>query len=344
MKSLLLIIAISFTMLIFGQTEQFYQKMGQALQKYGQCETAENYLESAMDFDQIASVETESWLPSYYEAMCYTMASFQMLAPEAAQKDEHLDKAEAIVGELKKANPGESEIFALESLYLTARLSVDPMARGRKYSGLSMMAVSQALAMEPKNPRARYIKLINEIGMARFFGKDITPYCQEANTILAEWDKYTVKSQLHPNWGKPQVQGILQECGAKSDEGNVKTEKKELEKASSTLSIAIEDIKSDKGVILAELKNEKGEVVQVTKGNIAKGKSSIEFQNLPKGNYSLSFFHDENENMKLDSGKYGPTEGYGFSNDAKGFMSAPKFEKTLFELNGDLMITLKTRN
>jgi uncharacterized protein (DUF2141 family) len=37
-------------------------------------------------------------------------------------------------------------------------------------------------------------------------------------------------------------------------------------------------------------------------------------------------FHDENDNGLLDANALGvPTEGYGFSNNAQGFLSAPSF-------------------
>lgn len=37
--------------------------------------------------------------------------------------------------------------------------------------------------------------------------------------------------------------------------------------------------------------------------------------------------HDENDGGRLDTNGMGvPTEGYGFSNDAQGFLSAPSFD------------------
>ncbi len=37
--------------------------------------------------------------------------------------------------------------------------------------------------------------------------------------------------------------------------------------------------------------------------------------------------HDESDDGRLDTNAMGvPTEGYGFSNDARGFLSAPSFE------------------
>jgi uncharacterized protein (DUF2141 family) len=45
------------------------------------------------------------------------------------------------------------------------------------------------------------------------------------------------------------------------------------------------------------------------------------------GRYAVIVIHDENDNGGLDVNMMGvPTEGYGFSNDAHGFLSAPAFE------------------
>ncbi|MCE9648738.1 MAG: DUF2141 domain-containing protein [Parvibaculum sp.] len=48
---------------------------------------------------------------------------------------------------------------------------------------------------------------------------------------------------------------------------------------------------------------------------------------LPPGRYGLIVFHDENDDGRLDTSMLGvPTEGYGFSNNAMGFLSAPTFD------------------
>jgi uncharacterized protein (DUF2141 family) len=43
-----------------------------------------------------------------------------------------------------------------------------------------------------------------------------------------------------------------------------------------------------------------------------------DFEAIPPGTYALAVIHDENSNGKLDTDLLGiPTEGYGFSNDAR---------------------------
>jgi uncharacterized protein (DUF2141 family) len=63
------------------------------------------------------------------------------------------------------------------------------------------------------------------------------------------------------------------------------------------------------------------------------GSQSVIFTQLPPGRYAVIAFHDENDNGLLDANALGvPTEGFGFSNDAHGFLGAPSFEDAAIEL------------
>ena len=47
-------------------------------------------------------------------------------------------------------------------------------------------------------------------------------------------------------------------------------------------------------------------------------------------------FHDENDNGRLDENAWGvPTEGYGFSNNARGLLGAPSFDSAQVTLDGN---------
>jgi uncharacterized protein (DUF2141 family) len=69
-----------------------------------------------------------------------------------------------------------------------------------------------------------------------------------------------------------------------------------------------------------------------------------DFQDIAPGRYALVIAHDENMNGKLDTNWLGvPTEGYGFSNDVKVWLSAPSFSAASFPFDGenlDLTISL----
>ena len=50
--------------------------------------------------------------------------------------------------------------------------------------------------------------------------------------------------------------------------------------------------------------------------------------------YAFSFFHDLNNNKKLDTNFLGiPKEPYGFSNNKKGRFGPPKFSEASLEIN-----------
>ncbi|MDP2239316.1 MAG: DUF2141 domain-containing protein [Burkholderiales bacterium] len=70
-----------------------------------------------------------------------------------------------------------------------------------------------------------------------------------------------------------------------------------------------------------------------------------DFEDIPPGKYALAVIHDENMNGILDTNWLGiPTEGYGFSNDAKATLGAPSFSAASFPYDGrnlDLTISLE---
>lgn len=70
-----------------------------------------------------------------------------------------------------------------------------------------------------------------------------------------------------------------------------------------------------------------------------------DFEDIPPGAYALAVVHDENMNGKLDTTFLGiPSEGYGFSNDARALLGAPSFSDASFPYDGktlDLTITLR---
>jgi uncharacterized protein (DUF2141 family) len=64
-------------------------------------------------------------------------------------------------------------------------------------------------------------------------------------------------------------------------------------------------------------------------------KARCDFADIPAGTYALAVVHDENMDGKLGTNWLGgPTEGYGFSNDAKALLGAPSFHAASFLYDG----------
>ncbi|MDP3171923.1 MAG: DUF2141 domain-containing protein [Polaromonas sp.] len=64
------------------------------------------------------------------------------------------------------------------------------------------------------------------------------------------------------------------------------------------------------------------------------GKATLQFTDLPTGDYALTAYLDENGNDKLDSNLFGlPTEPYGFSRNARGMAGPPPFTAAAFRVD-----------
>ena len=112
------------------------------------------------------------------------------------------------------------------------------------------------------------------------------------------------------------------------------------------LTINIAGLNSDKGMLLVGLYNKKDHFLKkqfkADTANIKDKKSIVIFKNLPKGEYAVSFVHDENDNKKMDTNMFKiPKEDYGCSNNARGFMGPPKYDDAKFQLTENKTIEIK---
>jgi hypothetical protein len=210
-KVLISFLTVCMVTTLMAGDEKYYQKMGEALTRFATISSMKEYQELANTFSNIARVETGEWLPLYYETQCYILMSFTNTL-EPSMKDTYLDQAEKSLDRMLELVPEESEVYAQQALYHTARMVVNPMERAQYTASLISAAVEKSLSLDPSNPRAKYVRLTNEIGTAQFFGNDTQPYCQSARDLLDLWDTFIVKSPLHPAWGREMVRQIVENC------------------------------------------------------------------------------------------------------------------------------------
>lgn len=106
--------------------------------------------------------------------------------------------------------------------------------------------------------------------------------------------------------------------------------------AQNTLSINISGIQNDKGQLLLVLTDSNKKQIATAKEKIENGIALICISNLPNGTYAFKYFHDINNDEKLNTNMIGmPKEGFGFSNNAKGSFGPPPFKNTLFHIQND---------
>lgn len=99
------------------------------------------------------------------------------------------------------------------------------------------------------------------------------------------------------------------------------------------LTVSVSNIKNIKGDLLvavydkAEHYNSNSNWVAVKKTKVAAEAMSLDFTDLPTGDYAVKLFQDENENNQIDMDAMGiPTERYGFSNNG-GSYGPPSFDE-----------------
>ncbi len=108
--------------------------------------------------------------------------------------------------------------------------------------------------------------------------------------------------------------------------------------AQNKLTIVVDGIEKTKGNILVAVYDKDNFFKKPSYLGYAKvdGETiNVIIDNVKPGEYAISLFQDENENNKLDMGSFGPTEKYGFSNNAKGMMGPPKYDDCKFTIEED---------
>jgi uncharacterized protein (DUF2141 family) len=122
-----------------------------------------------------------------------------------------------------------------------------------------------------------------------------------------------------------------------------------LAASAADLSVAIEGLRSDRGNVMVAVFDgaasfrKEGQEIAALRLAARAAASRFTLSRLPDGVYAIVAFHDENGNGKLDTNMLGlPTEGYGFSNDARGTFGPPGFDDAKVTLgDAGARITIK---
>jgi uncharacterized protein (DUF2141 family) len=115
------------------------------------------------------------------------------------------------------------------------------------------------------------------------------------------------------------------------------------------LTVSVSGLKNNVGILKVGLYNSDGtflkSIYKSIRSEIKENGAKVTFEGIPKGEYAISAYQDENNNGKLDKNIMGiPSEDVACSNNAKGFMGPPKYKDAKFKINNDLKIDVKFNN
>ncbi len=114
------------------------------------------------------------------------------------------------------------------------------------------------------------------------------------------------------------------------------------------LTIKISNIEKIQGEIKVGIFNtdthflKEGKALKTYSVKVDKNTASFTISDLPKGEYAVSMYHDVNSDNKMNTNLIGiPKEPYGFSNNVKPIMSAPKFNDCKFNFEENTTLNIK---
>jgi len=205
MKTLFLLAFLSLSTLIHSQSK-FEQAMDQAqvLVNEGKLNEAANL------YERISKAEPDNWLPAYHLALVKTWPTF--MAEDKSSVLAELEIAEEYADIADMNSPNNSEVYVLKALINVAKIVYDPATYGMTLSATATEQYQKAITLDKTNPRAQSGLIEMEMGTARYFNQDLTPYCDRLKKVLKLYESFKPASKYHPTWGKESVEETISTC------------------------------------------------------------------------------------------------------------------------------------
>ena len=204
-RSFLLILMVAITAASFAQSDKYNSAMTANLQQLSDAKNAQDYQKLSAAFERIASAEKTLWLPYYYAAYSLAMAGW---ADPKLDKDANAKKGRELV-KAAQAIEDNAELYALNYMFATQQLLVDPQSRYMVYGQEASAFLEKGLKMQRENPRLSYLKGMALVSTPEAFGGNKQKGKLLLEAAIKFYDAETVKP-LYPSWGKEQAQEALE--------------------------------------------------------------------------------------------------------------------------------------
>lgn len=212
MKTLLLAIALFMSVACFAQTDKYIAVMKESIALQDSAKTKEDMLALSNTFERIAKAEKNKWQPYYYAALQQILRCYRMQGPEAKNIDTELNRADELLAYAEVISPNNSELVCLKSMIATGRMMVDPMTLSQTYGPKAAELLTQAIKLNPNNPRAYLLLGQNIFYTPAAFGggKEKAKPIIEKSILLFE--TFEPATELDPMWGKSMATLLLKQC------------------------------------------------------------------------------------------------------------------------------------
>lgn len=206
MKHLIIITAVLVSGVLSAQTN--YEK---GMQKAFKLWDNDQWTEAEQLFERIAAAEPKAWLPRYYIAQLNSLKTWE--EKDAAKIKAQLDKAQNVLNDAVALEKDNADLLVMQAQILTNWVAFDGMTYGMKYSAKITDLYNKAYALAPNNPMVVLGRAEWNMGSARYFGQDTSPFCKDVEKAIELFANFKPKSDFHPNWGQGRAQKTLDSCG-----------------------------------------------------------------------------------------------------------------------------------
>jgi hypothetical protein len=212
MKKLIIVaVLLSLSFLSFSQSDKYVPAMKKNLAAMDTAfKNPANLLSLANNFERIAMAEKTQWLPYYYAAFC--QVNYGFMEQNKDKVDGYADKATDLISKADSLMPNNSEISCIKSMIASCHMMVNPMQRWQEYGAESNGNMEKAMEQDPANPRPYYLKGQGLKYTPEQFGGGCKTAKPALQTALDKYTAFKPASELHPNWGKEQAEGLIKSC------------------------------------------------------------------------------------------------------------------------------------
>lgn len=199
------IISISFQS-VQAQKINYDTAMQQTVDGFSNIKSVDQMQDAVQQFVSIAEQNSTEWLPYYYAS--FLQARFAIL--KKGNMSQLADSAYLFLSKVEKL-VSNSEVEVLKALVGFAKMRAFP-SNYESFMNDAFRAIEQAKKMDSLNPRIYFIEAEAMLQVPSEYGGGCAAAAALAKTGLLNFEKYTIQSTLHPNWGKTNAEAIVNGC------------------------------------------------------------------------------------------------------------------------------------
>jgi hypothetical protein len=212
-KVLFLLVILSGSVILNAQSDRYQKAMQQNVIAVDTTRSMDGWRELANTFQRIADAEKTQWLPYYYAAMSHVMMGYNLangqLGGFADKTDPEADQAEQLLNKAEALSKDNSEIYCIRKMIASLRLMADPMNRYQEQLPLVAQMLEKAKTLDANNPRPLVLEAQDKFYTPEQYGGSKTEAKALFEEALKKYETFKPASDIHPQWGKGQVQYFL---------------------------------------------------------------------------------------------------------------------------------------